>query len=138
MRKKNNLLHVGLFILRVALGISIIFHGIPKLMGGEAAWTAVGSSMAVFGITFAPMFWGLLAALTEIVGGVFFAIGLLFRPAAFMLAGMMFVATATHLHAGDGFLQYGHSLDLLIVFGSFILIGAGKYSLDNRFLPRIA
>lgn len=138
MKKKNNLLHVGWTILRVGIGISIIFHGLPKLLGGEEVWTGVGNSMAVFGITFAPAFWGLLAALTESVGGLLFALGLLFRPASFMLMGMMVVAMGTHLSAGHTFLQYGHALDLLIVFVSFILIGPGRYSLDARFLPRIA
>lgn len=136
--KKKNLLQLGWLVLRVGIGISIFLHGFPKITAGAEMWTAIGSSMGVFGINFAPTFWGLLAALTESVGGLLFALGLFFRPAAIMLAGMMTVALATHLAAGDDFMRYGHALDLLIVFAASILIGAGKYSLDAKLMPKIA
>lgn len=136
--KKENLLHLGWLILRVGIGISIFLHGFPKITGGTEMWTAIGGSMAVFGIKFAPAFWGFLAAVAESVGGLLFALGLFFRPAAIMLTGTMVVALATHLAAGDSFMVFGHALDLLIVFIAAILIGAGKYSLDAKFLPKIA
>lgn len=94
--------------------------------------------MGIFGITFAPAFWGFLAAAAESIGGLLFALGLFFRPAAIMLTGTMLVALSTHLAAGDSFMVFGHALDLLIVFAASILIGAGKYSFDAKFLPKIA
>lgn len=138
MRKKDNLLHVGWAILRLGIGITIFLHGLPKIVGGQEVWTMVGSNMAIFGITFAPAFWGLLAAITETVGGLLFALGLFFRPVAVLLTGTMVVALATHLAAGDQFMQYGHALDLLIIFAASILIGPGRNSLDARLIPRIA
>lgn len=136
--KKEKLLQLGWLILRVGIGISIFLHGFPKLTAGPEMWTAIGGSMGIFGINFAPTFWGFLAAVAESIGGLLFAIGLFFRPAAIMLTGTMIVALGTHLAAGDSFMKYGHALDLLIVFAAAILIGAGKYSLDAKFLPRIA
>lgn len=138
MRRKDNLMHIGWAILRAGIGITIFLHGLPKILGGEEVWTMVGSNMAIFGITFAPAFWGLVAALTEAVGGILFALGFLFRPVAILLTGTMIVAMATHLAAGDQFMQYGHALDLLIVFAASIFIGPGRYSLDARLIPRIA
>lgn len=138
MTTKEKLLNTGLLILRVGIGISIFFHGLPKIMGGVETWTAIGSSLSAFGIDFAPTFWGLLAALTESVGGILFALGLLFRPATVFLSGMMVIALGTHLMAGDGFMTYGHSLDLLIVFVASFFTGAGKLSLDHRFFKKIA
>ncbi|MDI3504933.1 MAG: putative oxidoreductase [Bacteroidota bacterium] len=138
MELKQKFLHSGLLFLRVALGISIFLHGIPKMMGGVETWSYLGSSMSYFGITFAPAFWGFLAAFAETVGGVLLALGLFFRPAAILLAGNMTVALATHLFAGDNFMVYGHALDLLIVYFSLIFIGAGEYSLDKKFFPKIA
>lgn len=138
MRKKDNLLHVGWAILRLGIGITIFLHGLPKILGGQEVWTMVGSNMAIFGITFAPAFWGMLAAITEAVGGLLFAIGLFFRPVAVLLTGTMVVALVTHLAAGDQFMQYGHALDLLIIFAASILIGPGRVSLDARLIPRIA
>lgn len=136
--KKEDLLQAGWLILRFGIGISIFLHGFPKITGGAETWTAIGSSMGVFGINFAPTFWGLLAAVSESLGGLLFALGLFFRPASFMLAGTMTVALATHIASGDDFMIYGHALDLLIVFVAAILIGAGKYSLDAKLFPRIA
>lgn len=136
--KKKKLLQLGWLILRVGLGISIFLHGFPKITAGPELWTAIGGSIGVFGINFAPTFWGFLAAFSESVGGLLFALGLFFRPAAIMLTGTMAVALATHLASGDDFMRFGHALDLLIVFAASILIGAGKYSFDAKFLPKIA
>ncbi len=137
-QQKNNLFQAGWLILRVGIGISIFLHGYPKITGGAETWTMIGSSMSQFGINFAPVFWGFLAALTESVGGLLFALGLFFRPAALFLAGNMAVALTTHMVAGDNFMVFGHAMDLLIVFAASILIGAGKYSLDARLFPKIA
>lgn len=138
MRKKNDLLQVGLLILRIGIGISIFFHGLPKIMGGPETWTAIGGTMSNLGINFAPTFWGFMAAFAETVGGILFALGLFFRPAALLLIGTMIVALVMHLSQGDDFMKYGHSLDLLIVFVAALLTGPGKYSFDAKFIPKIA
>jgi len=138
MKQKNNLLQAGWFILRVGIGISIFFHGYPKITGGVETWTMIGGSMSQFGVDFAPAFWGFLAAFAESVGGLLFTLGLFFRPAALLLAGNMTVALITHITAGDNFMVYGHAMDLLIVFAASILIGAGRYSLDAKLFPKIA
>src|SRR5690554_3516749 len=138
MKREKNLLDAGLLLLRIGIGISIFFHGLPKIMAGPEMWTAIGGTMSNLGITFAPTFWGFMAAFAETVGGILFALGLFFRPAALLLIGTMVVALITHLSAGDSCMVYGHALDLLIVFAGSILIGAGRYSVDNKLLPKIA
>ena len=97
MKRKNDLLQLGWLILRFGIGISIFLHGLPKIMGGAETWTMVGSTMSNFGIYSGHTFWGLLAAFAETVGGILFALGLIFRPAALMLTGTMGVALITHL-----------------------------------------
>lgn len=138
MIRKENLLHLGLLVLRIGIGITIFFHGLPKIMGGAETWAALGSSMSNLGINFAPTFWGFMAAFAETIGGILFALGLFFRPAAFLLIGTMIVALIVHLSQGDDFMKYGHALDLLIIFVAALLTGPGKYSLDAKFFPRIA
>ncbi len=138
MKRKNELLQIGWLILRFGIGISIFLHGLPKITGGVETWTMVGSTMSNFGIDSGHAFWGFMGAFSEAVGGILFALGFLFRPAALMLTGTMFVALITHLSAGDSFMVYGHALDLLIVFAGSTLIGAGKYSIDSKLLPKIA
>lgn len=136
--KNINLLHTGLLVLRIGIGISIFFHGLPKIMGGAETWTAIGGTMSNLGINFAPTFWGFMAAVAETVGGILFAMGLLFRPAVLLLISTMIVALVMHFSQGDDFMKYGHALDLLIVFVAALFTGPGKFSLDTKYIPRIA
>ncbi len=136
MRGKN-LLHLGLLVLRIGIGTSMFFHGLPKIMGGMETWTWLGGSMSSVGISFAPAFWGFLAAFTESVGGILFALGLVHRPITFMLIGMMGMAMMSHISQGDGFMQYSHALELMIVFIAMFIAGPGKYSLDKKFIPKL-
>lgn len=138
MNKKTNFIHLGLLILRIGIGISFFFHGLPKLMGGVETWTGLGSTMGVLGINFAPTFWGFMAAFAETVGGILFAIGLFFRPVALMLAFTMVVALVMHVSKGDAFLQYSHALESLILFIATFISGPGKISVDYKYLRRIA
>ena len=137
MRKKN-LLHFGILLLRIGIGVSMMMHGIPKLMAGPEMWTGLGGAMGNLGITFAPTFWGFMAAFAEGVGGLLIALGLFVRPVSLMLVFNMIVAMMMHIAQGDGFMGYGHALDLLIIFAALLFIGGGKYSLDAKFLPKIA
>ena len=122
----------GLLILRVGIGISFMFHGFPKLMGGPETWTYLGGALSAVGINFAPAFFGFLAAVSEFGGGLLLALGLLSRPACFFLFNTMAVATIMHITKGDPFMKYSHALESAILFASLMLIGPGKYSLDEK------
>ena len=138
MINKDVLINTGLLVLRVGIGIIFIFHGLPKLMGGVETWTQLGSTMSMVGITFAPTFWGFMAAVAEAIGGVFIILGLLHRPVALMLVGTMIVAVVMHVTADDPFGIYSNALKGLVVFIALVLTGPGKYSLDYMFIRRIA
>lgn len=120
---------IGLLILRVGIGIMFIGHGFPKLIGGPALWRGLAQGV---GFDFLPEFWGLMAALGETVGGLLLALGLAFRPACLLLSFVMIGATIYHFRAGDSFTQYSRPLEMLILFGSLLLIGPGKYSVDRK------
>ncbi|MFD1185762.1 DoxX family protein [Pontibacter rugosus] len=124
--------HFGLLLLRVGIGIMFILHGWPKLAGGPERWEMIGQSMQSLGIDFAPTFWGFMAGFAEAAGGLLLALGLLFRPACFLLVLTMLVATTKHATAGDGFAGYSHALEAGILFFSLLFIGPGKYSLDHK------
>lgn len=132
MNKKRNWIDTGLLILRIGIGVSFFFHGLPKLSGGVETWTGLGSTMAFFGITFAPAFWGFMAAFAETVGGILFATGLLFRPATLLLTSTMIVALTMHINNGDPFLTYSHALESLILFAAMFVSGPGKYALSIK------
>lgn len=129
---------LGLLIIRLGIGISMLaFHGWGKITAGPERWTKLGGEMAHFGIRFLPTFWGLMAALAESLGSVLLILGLLFRPAAGVLALTMLVAVVRHLNlpadaAGAGWSGASHALELLAVYLGFVLIGPGKYALGPK------
>jgi putative oxidoreductase len=122
----------GLLILRVGIGAAFMAHGYPKLAGGPDAWTGLGGALSAFGLSFAPTFMGFLAAISEFGGGLLLVLGLATRPACVFLLGTMVVATAMHLSRGDPFMKYSHALEAGILFLSLILIGPGRFSLDEK------
>ncbi len=123
---------LGLLILRVGVGAFMILHGLPKLMGGPDVWNGVGKSMGNLGVTFIPVFWGFMAAITETIGGLFLLMGLWYRPVCILLAFTMLVAGAKHLSAGDGWGGASHALELMFVYIGLIFIGPGSYSVDKK------
>lgn len=124
---------LGLLVLRVGIGLIFIKHGYPKLMGGQEKWIWLGNQMVHVGITFAPSFWGLMAAVAECIGGVLLVLGLATRLAAFLMADVMIIAMLMHVNQGDSFTTYSHPMSLLVVFVSLLISGAGAYSLDAFF-----
>lgn len=116
--------------LRISIGILTILHGLPKILGGVSEWEQLGTFVHPLGIYFWPVFWGLLGALTEFLGGFALVLGFGTRLASFALTIMMFVATVWHIDRGDIFNVYSFPLSLIFVYYYFVLVGSGKYSLD--------
>jgi putative oxidoreductase len=134
---KTVLADTGLLIIRVGIGLSFIFlHGFQKLTGGPERWAGIGKTMSNLGIDFMPVFWGFMAAFAETFGAVFLILGLFYRPATFMLAFTMFVAMMTHLAKLDPWNKVGYPMELMIVFIGLLLIGPGRFSLDNMLFGR--
>lgn len=124
---------LGLLILRLGIGIDFIWlHGWGKLMGGPDKWVNYGDVMAQLGLDFFPAFWGFMAAFSETFVALFFAIGLFFRPSSAILAFTMLVAVFAHISGGDPWTAASHALKMVFVFGAFIAIGPGRYSLDKK------
>ena len=124
---------LGLLILRLGLGIPMMVHGWPKISGGTEMWVKLGSKMSLLGIDAVPVFWGVMAAVAEFVGGLFLLLGWLTRPASFLLAFTMLVATIYHYsEEGAGFGDASHALELMMVFIAIYMAGPGKYSMDEK------
>ncbi len=132
-RQLDKYRNLGLFILRFGIGICFMIHGYPKLAGGPAMWAKIGGVMSMVGISFAPAFWGFMAAFSEFFGGLLLLLGFFFRPANLLLFVTMVMATTMHFAKGDDFNTASHALELGIVFLSLIFVGPGAYSLDEKF-----
>ncbi|MCC9166185.1 DoxX family protein [Pontibacter harenae] len=135
LRSRYRYWNLGLLLLRIGIGVMFILHGWPKLTGGPERWTAIGENMALWGLDFAPTFWGFMAGFSEAVGGFFLMLGLFFRPTCALLLITMLVATTRHVVAGDGFGGYSHALESAILFFSLYFIGPGAHSLDQVIFP---
>src|ERR1700759_3012220 len=96
----SNYKNFGLLIIRVGLGIMFIYHGVPKLQGGEKQWGELGASMGVLGIYFVPMLWVLACAIVETVGGLFLILGFWFRPVCVLLIINLAVAAFVSYKGG--------------------------------------
>lgn len=120
-------------ITRLILGTTLLFaHGLPKIMEPDR-WGRTGEAMASIGITFAPVFWGFMAAASEVVGGVLFIVGLAVRPTAAVQVFIMFVAASRNLSTdGLGGSQV-HPVDFAAGALALLILGAGAYSLDRKF-----
>jgi putative oxidoreductase len=125
----------GHLILRIGLGATSFFlRGIEQVAGGPERYQELGRAMGNIGITFAPMFWGAMAAATECVGGLFLMLGLFVRPTSAFLAFTMSMATLQwYLRLGYLSSERAHPLELGFAYLALMFLGAGKYSLDRKF-----
>jgi putative oxidoreductase len=125
---------VGLLIIRVGIGVLMLtFHGYGKMTGGPETWTWVGGSMKNLGITFAPVFWGFMAAFAEFVCSILIILGAAFRPATALLAFTMFVAMLMHLNLpadnpNSGLDGASHAMELFVVYVGLMFAGPGRYA----------
>lgn len=128
--------------LRLSAGVIFVAHGAQKLFGSFGGGGLEGTAQWMTSIGLEP---GYLMALgagsAEFFGGIALLIGLLTRPAAFVLALTMLVAIVT-VHLPNGlFLSnngYEFGLALLGITVALIVKGGGKLSLDRKLNNQLA
>jgi putative oxidoreductase len=123
---------VGLLLLRAGSGLMLsIGHGLSKLYADGRIGPAKGFIDGVESLGFpAPALFAWCAALSEFAGGLLLALGLLTRPAAFTIAFTMAVAAFLR-HRDDPFTTKEKALLYLAIAFLFMLIGAGRFSVDR-------
>ena len=125
----NNL---GLLLIRIGVGLVVVYHGYPKLMGGEAVWADLGSIMSTLGITFFPVAWGFAFAAIQFIGGLLFLFGVFFRGATFFLfLNMLIVTLVTFLQ--NGLPSTAYPFMLTMIFLGMLLLNEGRYAV-SRFI----
>ena len=135
----------SLFVVRVALGAVFFAHGAQKVFGwfgGNGMRATVDAFRQYMGIPAAAT---VLAALIECFGGLAMLAGLLARPAALGLIGVMLVAIVK-VHWRNGFFinfqnvpNRGHGYEFNFVLAAMALAillgGAGRCSIDRLMFP---
>ena len=125
-------------VLRVAFGLTIVTHGVPKLLGishGSMADPMAGSinlMTNVLNLPFAPAL-AVVVALLETFGGLAVAIGLGTRLVAPMLAVQMAVISVA---LGPTYPWIDRGIEYPLILGFLALMisihGGGPYSVDRR------
>ena len=128
------MISIGLLIIRLVIGVLFIGHGAQKLFGWFGGYGLKGTGGWFESIGMKPgVTMALFAGLSELVGGILFALGLLTPLAAILIAGTMVMAIIK-VHASNGLWAtsngYEYNLTLLAVSIGIALIGPGQYALD--------
>jgi putative oxidoreductase len=128
------MMHIGLLLIRLVVGLTFVGHGAQKLFGWFGGYGLKGTAGWLESIGLKPgTSMALLAGLGELVGGLLFALGWFTPFAAFLIAMTMIVAIVK-VHAPNGYwiTQNGfeYNFILIAVVIGIALIGAGDYSLD--------
>jgi putative oxidoreductase len=121
--------------LRVPTGIILAAHGSQKLFGWFGGYGLEGTGQWMASVGLNPGYtMALLAGSAEFFGDIALIIGLMTRPAATISAITMMVALFG-VHWGKGFFLEAHGIEyalaLLSATVTLMLMGGGRYSLDN-------
>lgn len=125
----------ALLILRVALAVVFIGHGMQVAFGSFGGPGINAFSEMLSGMGFKPaLFWAYLSAYTELIGGLLLLTGAFTRFAAFAILIFMMVALIK-VHLAKGFfIQSGgfeYNFVLICICLALILAGPGKFSLNK-------
>lgn len=119
--------NVGLVLLRVFIGGALLTHGWYKI--STLGVNAFAQNVAGMGIPAAAVL-AYLAVFAESIGAILLALGLLTRPAAFLIICTMSVAIGVALK-GQPFAKQELAWLYLAAALFFLLKGAGRWSLDR-------
>jgi putative oxidoreductase len=126
-------------VLRLALGIMILPHGLQKTLGWFGGYGFKGTMGYLTGAVGAPWIFAVLAILAESVGGLMLIAGAGTRLAALGVGGVMLVAATQH-RANGFFMNWGgqqkgegfefHLLAIGIAV-ALLILGGGRFSVDS-------
>ena len=135
MQTSAQLIDVSSLIIRVAIGLCFIIHGLGKLgLVGSGSMAGFEGWLKSLGIPF-PALQARAAMLSEVIGGTLMTMGLFTRVGALLCLATMIVAALIG-HKGGGYLitnnppgnEYTINLSAILIV--LILLGPGLYSLD--------
>ncbi|MDB4971948.1 MAG: hypothetical protein JWN48_289 [Myxococcaceae bacterium] len=127
---------IAVLLLRLVTGVAFLFHGWGKIQN-PLHWLDQMPGHP-------PGFLQALAAVAEFGGGLGLVLGLLTPLCCAGIVATMLVALYVHISAGDPFVSStgGRSFELAAVFLVsaivLLLLGPGRYSLDQRLLGKKA
>jgi putative oxidoreductase len=127
------MMDLGLLLIRLFVGITFMGHGAQKLFGWFGGYGLKGTGGWMESIGLKPgVFMAFMAGAAEILGGFFFAAGVLTWVGAVFIVGSMLIAIFK-VHGKNGYWVtqngYEYNLMLIVVAIGVALIGPGAYTL---------
>jgi len=128
---------LGLFILRLGMGILFIIHGYPKMTGrgvvnDKGSRESMIESIQGLKLPFAYQL-AVVSGAIMFFGGILFVLGLWIRWVAAILAAIMLVAFGRNFFR-KGFLGSGDfPFSVLVTLLGLIFLGSGMISMDHLF-----
>src|SRR5687767_5268923 len=124
----------GLLLARMVFGLVMAAHGSQKLFGWFGGYGLAGTGGFFESLGFRPgRLFAAAAGVSEIVGGLLLALGLLGPLGPAMIIAVMIVATAT-VHWPHGLFAQNNGFEVPLLYAAgaaaIALIGNGGYSLD--------
>ncbi len=116
-------------VLRLALSIILIRHGWPKLFGPNPGLKGFAGWLGSMGFPF-PIFWALVVALLEVVGGVALALGFLTQWVA-LLVVIEFAVIMLTVKMKQKFSEKEFDLLIFAAALALVILGSGSISLDS-------
>ena len=131
MSRYLNYPNLGLLLLRIFLGVNILFHGIAKIKGGVSGVSGMLAAKEI------PTFIAYGVYLGEVIAPIMIILGLYTRLASLVLLGtcamILYVGHANSLFALTA--QGGLKAEIVYLYlgGAFCLLfcGGGKFSVKN-------
>lgn len=125
---------LAMVFLRLAVGIILIVHGIPKLFSTQMGPRGFAGYLQSLKVP-APLFFAVVVALVEFLGGIGLIVGLLTRWAA-LFVSIEFIVAILLVGPQKGFTKgalTGYEFDVTILAGALalLILGAGSISLDG-------
>lgn len=116
---------LALLLARVVIGAFMLSHGIPKI-----AMLDANPVQFVDLFEIGPTLNLYLAIFAEVVCSILLVLGLGTRFAVIPLITTMLIAVF-YVHANDGFGKQEMGLHYLLTYVMLLIMGSGKYSIDN-------
>jgi len=131
-------------LVRLYFGLNELGHATEKLFAGLGSFHTLEHGFQGFGITHGAGLFVVLGGLIELASGISVGLGLFARLGALLSVVYFLVATLGfggewargYAWASPGGGGWEYVMMLLVVFGSVMMTGAGKFSIDGWLLQR--